>query len=136
MKLFNLVMVLNQEKNKVLMLFRSKNPYKGLYNFIGGKIDIGEDPLSSAYRELFEETGILDSDIELHPFMDFEWHMLDMKMLVFIGKLNKEVKLVEELHTLHWFDLTEDFFDMTRFAGEGNIGHMVELYIQNQSMVD
>lgn len=136
MKRFNLVMVFNPDKTKILMLHRSKNPYKGLYNLVGGKIDQDEDYLQSAYRELFEETGITKQDIHLIPFIDFKWHLLDMAMYVFIGKLNKEVNLVEEIHKLYWFDVTEDFFDMKRFAGEGNIGHMMEIYFQNQSIVD
>ncbi len=34
--------------------------------------------------------------------------------------------LREELHPLCWFTLDEDFFSMEKFAGEGNIGHMIE----------
>ncbi|MCK5732263.1 MAG: NUDIX domain-containing protein [Tenericutes bacterium] len=136
MELFNLVMVLNSEKDKVLMLHRSKEPYLGLYNLLGGKIELGEDYLESAYRELFEESGITKEDIHLLPFIDFKWHALDMQMKVFIGKLNKKVKLIEEVHKLYWFDVRDDFFDMKRFAGEGNIGHMMEIYFQNSTIVD
>ncbi|MFR4019232.1 MAG: DNA mismatch repair protein MutT, partial [Clostridia bacterium] len=35
-------------------------------------------------------------------------------------------ELVSEKHPLCWIDAGEDFFDLERFAGEGNIGHMVE----------
>ncbi|MCK4552393.1 MAG: NUDIX domain-containing protein [Tenericutes bacterium] len=136
MKLFNLVMVLNSEKDKVLMLHRSKEPYLGLYNLLGGKIEPGEDHLESAYRELNEESGITKQDIHLLPFIDFKWHLLDMEMKVFIGKLNKEVKLIEEEHKLCWFDIHQNFFDMKRFAGEGNIGHMMEIYFQNSKVID
>jgi 8-oxo-dGTP diphosphatase len=34
---------------------------------------------------------------------------------------------------LVWIDVREDFFDMSRFAGEGNIGHIFEIINQNQS---
>ena len=136
MKLFNLVFVLNSQKDKVLMLHRSKEPYLGLYNLLGGKIEKGEDYLESAYRELFEESGITKEDIHLRSFIDFKWHMLDMEMKVFIGKLNKDVQLIEEVHKLHWFDINENFFDIKRFAGEGNIGHMMEIYFQNSTIVD
>lgn len=128
MKLFNLIMVLNQTEDKVLMCHRSKNPYKGLYNLVGGKIEENEDYLKSAYRELCEETGIKSKDIELIPFMDFIWHPIKMRMMVFIGKLNFEVSLVEEAHKLKWVDLSENFFDTKKFAGEGNIGHMLHIY--------
>ncbi len=136
MQKLNLVMVLNPEKTKVLMCYRTKDPYKGLYNFIGGKIELDEDSLQSAYRELEEETGIKASQISLRPFIDFHWHHLDMKMFVFIGRLKTEVALIPEVHPLEWMDIDEDFFDMKRFAGEGNIGHMMEIYFQSPTMTE
>jgi 8-oxo-dGTP diphosphatase len=33
---------------------------------------------------------------------------------------------------LVWLDAAEDFFDMTKFAGEGNIGHIYEIIKQNK----
>jgi len=133
MQLYNLILVLNNKKDKVLMCFRSKDPYKGLYNLVGGKIEPNEDYLKSAYRELFEETGISNQDIDLLPFMDYIWHPLNMNMIVFIGSLQHEVKLVKELHELIWIDINSNFFDMNKFAGEGNIGHMMEIYFQTKA---
>lgn len=129
---YNLCFVLNKDETKLLMGFRSKNPYKGLFNLLGGKIELDEDPLDSAYRELEEESGISKNDITLLPFMDYIWHPLDMEMKVFIGRLETEVVLQKEIHELHWIDISENFYDMSRFAGEGNIGHMVEIYNQTR----
>ena len=136
MKLYNLVIVLNREKNKVLMLYRSKDPYKGLYNLPGGKIEKNEDYLESAYRELFEETGINKDNINLIPFMDFKWHTLENEMKVYIGRLHTNVSLIEEIHKLYWISIDENFFNMNKFAGEGNIGHMMEIYFQNKNIID
>lgn len=132
---YNLVFVLNKEKNHVLMCLREKDPYKGLYNLIGGKIEKNETHLESAYRELLEETNISKDDITLVPFIDYKWHTFDMSMDVFIGRLNKEVKLIEEVNKLYWMPLEENFFDMNKFAGEGNIGHMMEIYKLNKEIV-
>lgn len=126
--IYNLVLVLNKDEDKVLMCYRSKDPYKGLYNLLGGKIEAGESCLDSAYRELFEESGISNIDIFLKPLMDFVWHPVNMEMKVFYGVLNKEVTLVDEIHKLYWMNITENFFDINKFAGEGNIGHMIKLY--------
>lgn len=136
MQKLNLVIVFNPEKTKVLMCFRTKDPYQGLYNFIGGKIEDGEDSLESAYRELEEETGIKRQLITLRPFIDFHWHHLEMMMLVYIGRLKQDVTLIQEIHPLQWMDIHEDFFDMTRFAGEGNIGHMMEIYFQRPNITE
>ena len=45
---------------------------------------------------------------------------------VYAGKLNREVKLIEEVNKLFWIDKNENFFDLDVFAGEGNIGHMLQ----------
>lgn len=132
---YNLCLVLNESETHLLMGLRSKEPYVGLFNLLGGKIDDGEDYLQSAYRELYEESGITKDDITLKPFIDFTWHPVEMEMKVFVGKLNKKVSLKEELHTLHWIDINENFFDMSKFAGEGNIGHMVEIMNQTKKKV-
>ena len=43
-----------------------------------------------------------------------------------VGKLNKDVKLIEEINKLYWMDKKENFSNLDKFAGEGNIGHMVQ----------
>ena len=41
---------------KVLFCIRAKEPYKGLYNFVGGKVEEDETNDEAAYRELYEKT--------------------------------------------------------------------------------
>ena len=125
MKKLNVIIVYNKEENKILMCKRAKEPYKGKYNLVGGKLEENEDSLEGAYRELEEETGITKDDTILTYLMNFEYKMLDMQLQVFVGKLNKEKTLVEEVNKLYWMDLNENFFDEEKFAGEGNIGHML-----------
>ncbi len=127
MKKVNCIIILNKEKTKLLFCKRLNDPYKGLYNFVGGKIEENENSLDAAYRELFEETGITNLDTKLEAFMDFIWHIQDIHMEVYVGTLNKDVNLVPEKHPLHWLDLDENFFDMKVFAGDGNIGNMIEI---------
>ena len=108
------------------MCKRTKEPYKGKFNLVGGKVEPGENELRAAYRELFEETGITDKDIILSNLMNFEYKLMDMELEVYVGKLNKDVALVEEVNELYWLDKKKNFFDYNKFAGEGNIGHMLE----------
>jgi 8-oxo-dGTP diphosphatase len=125
MKKFNVIMVFNKTEDKVLMCLRAKDPYKGLYNFVGGKIEEGENDMSAAYRELFEETGISAEDIALVRLMDFSYNISNVELRVFAGKLNKDKKVVDEVNPLVWIDVGENFFDSSRFAGEGICGHML-----------
>lgn len=53
MKNYNVVVVFNKELNKVLMCKRTKEPYKDMFNLVGGKIEKENDGLNEAYRELF-----------------------------------------------------------------------------------
>ena len=124
MKTANLVVVLDKENKSVLLCKRRKNPYKGLLNFVGGKLEPDEDSAAAAYRELREETGVTDADISLTHLMDLTYFTWDLE--VFFGWLNKSVSLKEEVNELLWVDKEQNYFDMSHFAGEGNMGHIME----------
>ena len=124
MKCMNIIAVLDHTGTEMLMCKRRKNPYKGLYNLVGGKIEPGEESGHAAYRELREETGI--QDIRLIHFCDFTYYTFDIRLEVWFGRLGAPTEVCGEENELAWMDINEDFFDMTRFAGEGNIGHIVE----------
>ena len=126
MKKLNVIIVYNKEEDKILMCKREKEPYKGKFNLVGGKVEQDEDELHAEYRELREETGITNKDITLTHIMNFQYKMQDMELEVYAGKLNKNVDLIEELNKLYWIDKNENFFDLEKYAGEGNIGHMVQ----------
>lgn len=121
----NMIVVFDKELKKVLMCKRSKEPYKGLYNLPGGKIEKEHDGLNEAYRELEEETNIKKDDIELIHFMNLTYLKWSKELEVYYGVLNKDVELIEEVNKLEWHDINEDFFNMNKYAGEGNIGHII-----------
>ena len=126
MKQYNVIVIFNKDMNKTLMCKRTKEPYMGMYNLVGGKIEKENDRLNEAYRELIEETNISKNDVELKHFMNIEYISFNKSLEVYYGILNKEVELVEEVNKLEWVDINDNFFDMTRYAGEGNIGHIIE----------
>lgn len=123
---YNVIAIYNKSIDKLLMCKRKKNPYKGLSNFIGGKIEIGETSEEAAYRELFEETSILKNDTNLIHLMDFTYFLSDCYVEVYVGKLNKDIFVSGDENELYWSSLNCDFFNMSKYAGEGNIGHVIE----------
>ena len=126
MKKMNVIVVFDKDMTKTLMCKRTKEPYKGMYNLVGGKIEKENDGLNEAYRELFEETNINKEDIRLTYFMNIAYVKWNKELEVYYGVLNKDVQLVEEINKLEWVDINDDFFDMKKYAGEGNIGHIIE----------
>ena len=126
MKKYNVIVVFDKNLKHTLMCKRTKEPYIGMYNLVGGKIEKENDGLNEAYRELFEETNISKNDVELKHFMNIEYVSFNKLLEVYYGVLNKEVDLVEEVNKLEWVDVNDNFFDMTKYAGEGNIGHIIE----------
>lgn len=123
---YNLIAVFHKDMDKWLMCRRKKDPYKGLSNLVGGKIEAGEDGMDAAYRELEEETSIKREDINLTHLMDFSYPLDDCYVEVYVGRLKREVEVSGDENTLYWSDLEQNFFDSSRYAGEGNIGHILE----------
>ena len=126
MKKMNVIVVFDKDMTKTLMCKRTKEPYKGMYNLVGGKIEKENDGLNEAYRELFEETNINKEDIRLAYFMNIAYVKWNKELEVYYGVLNKDVQLVEEINKLEWVDINDNFFDIKKYAGEGNIGHIIE----------
>ena len=54
---YNCILVYSEDRREILFCKRLNDPYEGMYNLVGGKIEPGEDGFHAAYRELFEETG-------------------------------------------------------------------------------
>ena len=135
MLVYNVLLVFSPDEARMLMCRRGKEPYKGLLNLIGGKAEPGEDGLAAAYREMEEESGITAADIRLTHVMDFTYHLSSIRLEVYAGRLRRDVAVRGEENELLWVSADEDFFDLHRFAGEGNIGHMMEQVRRRQERI-
>ena len=131
---YNLIAVFDEQAENLLLCLRRKEPYKGLYNFVGGKIEPGEDGLSAAYRELWEETGVTAEDIVLHSVMVMDYPLDSIHMEAYAGRLNKSIEVRGDENQLYWLPVTEDFFDRSRFAGDGILGHIVWEVLQDKTL--
>ena len=123
MRKLNLIIVFNKELNEALFCIRAKEPYKGMYNFVGGKVEEGETNEEAAYRELFEETGISKDDIELDHFMDLNYY-----------KYENNLQVYYEILTIN-----EDLLNTKKFAGNYSIPHMItqiKVYLKNGTGID
>ena len=139
MRKFNLIVVFNEDLTKTLFCIREKEPYKGLYNFVGGKVERNESNDDATYRELYEETGISTKDIKLDHFMDLNYFKYENNLQVYYGILKHEVTLVEEKNKLEWVTINEELLDNSKFAGNYNIPHIIrqiKVYLKNGTEID
>lgn len=139
MRKLNLIVVFSKDLKEALFCIRAKEPYKGLYNFVGGKVEKDEDNETAAYRELFEETGISKENIKLDHFMDLNYFKYENNIQVYYGILENEVKLVEEKNKLVWLPINEKLLDNEKFAGNYNIPHIIrqiKVYLKNGVGID
>jgi 8-oxo-dGTP diphosphatase len=87
-----------------------KRLWAGLFNGIGGHVEAGEDILSAAERELFEETGITNADLELRGQIMVDISpMKGVAIFVFSGEVGFDVSMKAESHegALSWVSLEE-----------------------------
>ena len=139
MRKLNLIVVFNVDLDKALFCIRAKEPYKGLYNFVGGKVENNETNDEAAYRELFEETGISSKNIVLDQFMDLNYFKYENNLQVYYGILKHEVTLVEEKNKLEWVNIDDRLLDNSKFAGNYNIPHIIrqiKVYLKNGTGID
>ena len=139
MRKLNLIVVFNKDLSKTLFCIREKEPYKGLYNFVGGKVEDNETNYEAAYRELFEETGISKTDIELDYFMDLNYFKYENNIQVFYGILKHDVNLIEEKNKLEWVTINDELLNNEKFAGNYNIPHIIRqinVYLKNGTGID
>lgn len=55
MKKLNVIVVYNNKEDKILMCKRKKEPYKGRFNLVRGKVEQNEEDIYASYRELQEK---------------------------------------------------------------------------------
>ena len=96
-KHYNCIVVFNKNRDRILFCKRMKPPYEGLYNFVGGKVEPGENSIHVAYRKLNEETGIRRNQITLFPLMDITYYHRKFILELYVGQLHDEVELIKDL---------------------------------------
>ncbi len=104
------VVIINKDK-KILLQKRSMNKLSnpGQWGLTGGKIDAGEDNLTTAVRETYEEIGIIINKEELKYLCKY----IDEKGLFIIYYVEKDINIedckiqTEELDKLEYFELDE-----------------------------
>lgn len=81
-----------------------KRIWANLYNGVGGHVEIGEDILAAARRELREETGLKASNLSLKAVVNIDAGEQDLGILmfVFVGWSDERATRRSNEGELHW----------------------------------
>jgi 8-oxo-dGTP diphosphatase len=74
------VVVVRHSDRIWVKLRRETGHLDGCWEFPGGKVQAGEEPVEAAVRELFEETGLQVEPGQLHPLSQFEFTYPDRSL--------------------------------------------------------
>ncbi len=94
--------LLMDENENILILKRSDKvrTYKGYWSGIAGYVEEDEEPLDTAFKEIREETGLKDNNVELVKTIDpieftdfYEEEKYEWKVYPFLFRVRKESKI-------------------------------------------
>jgi 8-oxo-dGTP diphosphatase len=92
-------------QDEMLLINRLKQPWKGCWNGVGGKIEPNEPIIESILREVKEETGIVLSKADIHYKGKMTWEPNDGSFLyIFLMDVKEKIKtpIVTDEGILEW----------------------------------
>lgn len=134
MKQYVVGFVFDKEIENVLTLKRNKPPYQNLHNGVGGKIEAGEDRYTAMLRELEEETGLTEDDIQKWDYLTTMHFPSGIVLNVFYfllvdGKRSGIHTNAGDEGVLEWLNIEENhLLDASNpiLAGDGNIAYFIQ----------
>ncbi len=85
LKRVSTVQVITIQDGKICVAHQSQPTKKDFYSLLGGRCEVGEEPLVSAKRELLEESGLVSSDWELLKTYQPS-HKIDWDIYLYVAK--------------------------------------------------
>ncbi len=107
----DVILITEAENPEILFIQRKNNPYQNLWALPGGFLDMDEDLITAAKRELQEETGIVDVEINQFktygaPDRDPRGRTVSVIFYAFI-KTKLQAVAMDDAKDAQWFSLNE-----------------------------
>ncbi len=105
--------VITDEKGRILVARRAKDPARGTYDLPGGFTDCHETAEEALYREILEETGItihsckyLFSEPNMYTYSGIDIHTMDLFFWVEVNS-DIEYKGQDDVASLEWINIAD-----------------------------
>ena len=128
-----------KRNDQVLMVNRQKQPWKGCWNGLGGKIESHENPLQSMIREIKEETGIIIEPSQAILKGSLTWNTFTVDgqgLYIFLIEVEKDFSfhtpIKAEEGILDWKDISW-INDITNLGVASNIPYFLPHVINDHS---
>lgn len=125
------IALINKKSNEVFILLikRANEPYKDLWALPGGFVDMDETLIDAAKRELFEETGITETDLkQFYTYGDLNrdprGRTVSVVYYAFVNQNNTNAVAGDDAAETNWFSLKklpQLAFDHQKIINELNI---------------
>ncbi|HAV77929.1 MAG TPA: DNA mismatch repair protein MutT [Anaerolineae bacterium] len=98
------VLVIRDER--VLLVRRVNEPYRGLWTLPAGFVDGGEDPAEAAQRECLEETGLSVRVMRIFDIVSGREHLrgADFVIVYQAEFISGDMKADDDADAVEWFD--------------------------------
>ena len=135
------VAVYAKEDNQILLITRLTEPFKGMFAFPGGFLDVdNEDLYDTAVCEIAEETGLSINkedliliDVRSNPKRDPRSHVIDIGFLFLVEKIGNLSGILSVTDEAKSFWISLDKIDSLKFAFDHDIfAANIKRYIQKE----
>jgi 8-oxo-dGTP diphosphatase len=108
----SIVFLKQQNETKVLLIQRKNEPYKSFWAFPGGFVEMDEEIADAAKRELEEETGLKNIDLQEFKTIgtvgrDPRGRTISVFYVGFATAENYQVTAQDDAENVKWFSINE-----------------------------
>lgn len=108
MKKINVVGAIIKRGNDILIAQRKKGDLAGLWEFPGGKIEVGETPEQALIREMKEE---MEVNIQVNEYITtakYDYPTFSLHMDCFLCSLTDEISNLNDHTAIQWIPISSD----------------------------